>query len=108
MSNIFLNASKSETQGLTYIEALSSGTPALVQKDEVIENVIIDAYNGYTFDGVDDLVEEMQYVYENPNELKKLMKNAIESTKKYSKEVFTDTMLKLYNESIEKYNNSRN
>ncbi|MBQ9519959.1 MAG: glycosyltransferase [Acholeplasmatales bacterium] len=108
MSNIFLNASKSETQGLTYIEALSSGTPALVQKDEVIENVIIDAYNGYTFDGVDDLVEKMQYVYENPNELKKLMKNAIESTKKYSKEVFTDTILKLYNESIEKYNNSRN
>ena len=41
VSDLFVCSSTSETQGLTYIEALASGIPALCRADESIENVII-------------------------------------------------------------------
>ena len=54
--DIFVNASKSETQGLTYIESLASSLPVLVQKDECIEEVVQNYYNGIYFDGEEDLI----------------------------------------------------
>ena len=78
-AQMFINASQSETQGLTYIEALSTETPVLVQKDLVLEDLIIDGYNGYIFDGIDDLVTKLQYIYENKDELNKLKENTLPS-----------------------------
>ncbi len=102
-AQMFINASQSETQGLTYIEALSTETPVLVQKDLVLEDLIIDGYNGYIFDGIDDLVSKLQYIYENKEELNKLKENTLPSIQKYSKEEFTKNVLAVYDEAIENY-----
>ena len=102
-AQMFINASQSETQGLTYIEALSTETPVLVQKDLVLEDLIIDGYNGYIFDGIDDLVTKLQYIYENKEELNKLKENTLPSIQKYSKEEFTKNVLAVYDEAIENY-----
>ena len=59
LGDIFINASQSETQGLTYIEALSSSITLLVQKDECIEEVVQDYYNGIYFDGEEELIQKM-------------------------------------------------
>ena len=47
--DIFVNFSTTETQGLTYIEALASGVPLLVKYDDNLEDVIINGQNGYSF-----------------------------------------------------------
>ena len=49
MANLFVSASSSETQGLTYLEALASGIPALCRADEAIENVVINGQTGYQY-----------------------------------------------------------
>lgn len=49
VGDLFVCASTSETQGLTYIEALASGLPALCRADESIEEVIIDGLTGYQY-----------------------------------------------------------
>ena len=49
VSDLFISASSSETQGLTYIEALASGVPALCRADEAIENVIVDGQTGFQY-----------------------------------------------------------
>lgn len=49
LGDIFVSASTSETQGLTYIEALASGLPALCREDESIDNVIVDGETGYQY-----------------------------------------------------------
>jgi len=54
LGDIFTSASTSETQGLTYIEALASGVPSLCKKDPCLEGVIIDGINGYQFDAFED------------------------------------------------------
>lgn len=49
VADLFVSASTSETQGLTYIEALASGLPVLCRADESIENVILDDKNGFQY-----------------------------------------------------------
>lgn len=49
LGNLFVSASTSETQGLTYIEALASGLPALCQHDPCLTGVIEDGVNGWQF-----------------------------------------------------------
>ena len=105
LGDVFLNASQSETQGLTYIEALASGKPLLVQKDECIEDVVVDYYNGLYFDGEDELVKKMKEIVKAPDTLKTIKANTLKSVENYSKEQFTKNILAIYNEAIEMYNN---
>ncbi len=47
--DVFVSASQSETQGLTYIEALANGLVLLCKKDECLDNVLQDGINGYAY-----------------------------------------------------------
>ena len=104
LGDVFLNASQSETQGLTYIEALASGLPLLVQKDECIDDVVVDYYNGLFFDGEEELTKKMKEIVKAPDTLKTIRSNTLSSVENYSKEQFTKNILNIYNEAIEMYN----
>lgn len=107
VTDLFINASVTETQGLTYIEALASGTPVLVQKDEAIEDVVTNNYNGYIFDGIEDLKDKLRYIVNNKSELVELRKNCYNSIKNYSKEHFVKEILAIYKKAIETYKGKR-
>ena len=96
IADCFLNASTSETQGLTYIEALSSSLPVIIRKDPVLKNIIKENVNGLLFENENDLLEKMELVYNNFNLRKYLSKNALKSVEKYSKECYTNSVLNLY------------
>ncbi|MCD8040729.1 MAG: glycosyltransferase family 4 protein [Clostridia bacterium] len=49
-ADLFVCASQSETQGLTYIEAAASGLPLLCRKDDCLNSVIMQGKNGWTFE----------------------------------------------------------
>lgn len=49
LGDIFVTSSTSETQGLTYIEALASGLPLLCRNDPCLEGVLLPDYNGYMY-----------------------------------------------------------
>ena len=49
LGDVFVSASSSETQGLTYLEALASGLPALCLRDECLAGIIVDGVNGWQF-----------------------------------------------------------
>src|SRR5699024_9285789 len=50
LADVFVSASRSETQGLTYIEALATGLPALCRRDPSLNEVIIDGVNGWQYE----------------------------------------------------------
>lgn len=99
--DIFVNASRSETQGLTYIESLASSLPLLVQKDECIEDVIEDYYNGIYFDGEEDLVLKMEEIQKAPTTLNNIKANTRISCAKYSKEQYAASLEAIYLAAIE-------
>lgn len=49
LGDVFVSASNSETQGLSYIEALATGTPALCRDDACLEGVLSDGENGWRY-----------------------------------------------------------
>ena len=105
LADVFVNASSSETQGLTYVEALASGVPVLVKNDPCIEDVVKDGFNGFKFDTEEECISKMEYCL--TNDLSELKKNAKPSSKDFSKEKFAENVYNVYVEAIEKYNSRK-
>lgn len=59
LGNLFVSASVSETQGLTYVEALASGLPVLCRRDECLDGVVIDGRNGWLYENEQDYFEKL-------------------------------------------------
>ena len=56
MSDIFVTASSTETQGLTVVEALSSSLPVVALDDDSFRTVVIDGLSGYLFKNKNEYV----------------------------------------------------
>ncbi len=60
LGDLFVSASTSETQGLTYIEALAAGVPALCRADSCLDGVIQDGENGWQYRSEADFLEKLE------------------------------------------------
>jgi 1,2-diacylglycerol 3-alpha-glucosyltransferase len=49
LGDVFINASQSETQGMTYTEALASGLPVIAMADPCLDGVLRHGGNGFMF-----------------------------------------------------------
>ena len=105
-ADAFVSASTSETQGLTYIEALSSGLLVLGRYDEVVKEIISENENGYLFDSAEELFEKIKTILDLPEVLYTTMKaKAVLSSKEYNSETFVNKIIETYNKAIEDYKN---
>lgn len=95
LADLFVSASTSEAQGLTYIEALATGTPILCRNDECLEGVLEEGKNGYSFTNEREFFEKLK-IYLNEEGKEQMSLNAIQTTAKYSKECFVESILNLY------------
>lgn len=59
MADLFVSASDTETQGLTYIEALAAGTPCVVYDTDYTENIFDQDIFGLTFTTQQEMLEEI-------------------------------------------------
>lgn len=55
--DLFVTASRSETQGMTYAEALASGLPLLCRKDGCLEGVVTQRVNGWQYENSGEFLE---------------------------------------------------
>ncbi|MDO4594245.1 MAG: glycosyltransferase [Tissierellia bacterium] len=100
-SDVFVSASTSETQGLTYLEALSAPTVAICKKDNCLDNVIIDDYNGYQFEDFEDFKKKLTDLLNNKQKRDFMKENAYRhALENFSYEAFGQKVLKLYEEAI--------
>ncbi len=98
ISDVFVSASLSETQGLTYIEAMASGIPALARYDENLEGVIKDDINGYFFDDINNLVEIVLDMMDE--DITWLQESALEDSKNFGAQKFYEDVLAVYDIAI--------
>lgn len=101
LSDIFLTASHTETQGLTVIEAMASSVVPICIDDESFKNTVIDGLNGRIFNNEKECKEIITELY-NDNELtKKLSNQARINSDRFSAKYFAESVLDVYKYAIE-------
>ena len=104
LGDIFLSASQSETQGLTYIEALASGLPAVCRRDDCLNGVITDGKNGGQYTSFEEFSELIGTFLVNDELYKNMSENAVSTAQRYSAEKFAKDVETVYMEVLEKRN----
>ncbi len=97
LGNIFVSASTSETQGLTYAEALASGLPLLVRADDCLDNILVSGVNGVGFTAFEDFINGYNKLMADSNnpEFKNKIRQSIISLEG---DAFAAKMERAYNE----------
>lgn len=95
LADVFVSASTSETQGLTYIEALASGLPVVARKDPCLEGVLYQGVNGYEFSDEASFVEGINQILWNEKQID-YRKNAAQSVEQFSTEKFAARVENIY------------
>lgn len=96
LGNVFCSASTSETQGLTFAEAMAAGVPVVAKKDECIENIIEDTVTGMLFEKDTDLPDLLYRVLTEKDLSVKLSQAAMEAIDRLSVETFANHVEELY------------
>ncbi len=99
LGDLFVSASTSETQGLTYIEALCAGLPLLCKKDDCLNEVLVEGVNGFAFDNEDEFYEKLSNFVDKEN-INKFKQNALICSDKFSAEMFAQNAEKTYINAI--------
>lgn len=100
MFNIFVTASKSETQGLTYVEALASGCPVICRYDKAVVGLIKNGVNGFMYKNKDEFLDKFKKIAYNKNLQEKMSCGAVISTKPYSVDTFASNVLDVYEKML--------
>ena len=102
----FISASLSETQGMTFIEAMASGLPLFARKDEVLEDLLIENETGWYFEKAEDIPHVLERLLSLTDKEKTQMKeNCLARVNPYSDEVFYEQVMKVYERVVHDYQN---
>ena len=100
LADIFISASKSETQGLTIIEAMAASLPALCIDDESFRNTVVDELNGFLFKDIDQCLKQISKIINNKKLLNSLSNGARNSAEMHSSKYFAEKVLDVYKLAI--------
>lgn len=100
----FVSASLTETQGMTYLEALATGLPIFGRRDEVLSELLEEGKTGYYFDDEEELLRKWEtYFSLSDQEKQEMQVQCVEKTKPYSTSMFASKALAVYEQAIDSY-----
>ncbi|MEG0329149.1 MAG: RecX family transcriptional regulator [Longicatena sp.] len=100
-ADCFVSASLTETQGMTYIEALACGLPVFARPDEVLEDLVFEGDSGFLFETPQEFGEKLTNFMElSQKERDDFHDRAIAKVSKYDSKVFCSKILSVYYQAI--------
>ena len=98
--DVMVSFSKTETQGMTIVEALAACLPTVCINDTSFRDIVENDYNGYLFDSEEEFRKDILKLCYDKELYKEMSINAKNSVYSYSKEVFASKVLKVYHKAI--------
>ena len=103
LGDVFINASITETQGLTYVEAMAAHLPVIAKLDKSIEGLVRHGETGLTFHDDADLPQLVTSILSDDAEKKRVITNALSAINHLSSKKYGQNMAQLYSEVISAY-----
>ena len=96
LGDVFVSASTSETQGLTYIEAAANGLPLLCRQDDCLADVLQEGENGYDYTSAEEFLEAIDAVMADPAWREHASRRSEEIAAAFDKKAFADAVESIY------------
>lgn len=96
LGDIFVSASTSETQGLTYIEAAANGLPLLCRKDPCFDEVLFEGENGYTYEDEQGFLDGLSKMISSPEWMESAKQRSEQAAAVFDKATFGDAVEDIY------------
>ncbi|MDQ0206130.1 1,2-diacylglycerol 3-alpha-glucosyltransferase [Alkalicoccobacillus murimartini] len=103
MADIFVSASTSETQGLTYIEAIASNLLVVAKDDICIKDMLIHKKTGFLFQEDHQLATLLDQIMTKTSEISLIKKQARRQIEHLSATHFANHIEQLYSEAVQIY-----
>ena len=100
LGDIFVSASTSETQGLTYVEAAANGLPLLCRRDPCLDEVLVEGSNGYEYEAESEFCSILDTILQNPEWCKAAGAHSKKIAAMYDKGHFADQIEDVYKKVI--------
>jgi len=96
LGDIFVSASTSETQGLTYIEAAANGLPLLCRQDDCLADVLQEGQNGYEYTSAEEFLQAIDMVMHDTQWREAAARRSQEIAAAFDKKAFGEAIENIY------------
>ncbi len=101
LGDVFVSASQSETQGLTYMEAMVSGLPVVAKADPCLNDIVRDNENGFQYHSFAEFKDRIEQILTEDTLRHKLGQNAAISVReRFSVGRFSQDVAALYGKLV--------
>lgn len=107
VADLFATASKSETQGLTVIEAMASNVVPIVIEDDAFYGTVIDGINGFIFKKEDEYINDVLKLLTDKKLNKTFSDQARIQSEHLSSNAYAESVLTVYDRAINHKNKYR-
>ena len=97
---MFATASKTETQGLTIIEAMASNVVPICMRDEAFLSMVTEELDGLFFETEEEYNKQILRLYNNKEERSRFERQARIQAETYSSKYYGERVLEVYNRAI--------
>ncbi|MFN2101624.1 glycosyltransferase family 4 protein [Finegoldia dalianensis] len=103
-ADVFVSASTSETQGLTFIESMACSTPIICRHDDCLDGVLIEGKTGFGYDTEEEFIDYLNQILDNEKLRAKMGKNCKQLVdENYTEDSFANKIEQIYIKVIENH-----
>lgn len=96
IGDLFVSGSRSETQGLTYIESMAAGLPVVARRDPCLDHVIVEGDNGFMYEDEAEFGRAVEKLWTDQAFRRKAGEAAAKQANNFSAQTFARRMTTLY------------
>ncbi|MCR5274376.1 MAG: glycosyltransferase family 4 protein [Clostridiales bacterium] len=103
LGNAFISCSTSETQGLTYYEAMAAGLPVIARKDDAVNELFKDGENARLFRDENEIPDIVSDIFRDPVTAERYSESAERTVAAFSAETFAGRVEEAYMNAIARH-----
>ena len=103
-SDAFVSASLTETQGMTYIEAMASGLAVFARPDDVLNDLVVEGKTGFYFSSEEEMADKLESFMAMSDEVKQSIRQECFATAgRYDLSVFYKQVMEVYDAAFKSF-----